>query len=80
MQNKSNSPAKKPKTRVLLVDDHPVMRRGLGQLINQEPDMVVCGEAEDAAKAFEAACELGPDVVVVDVSRRGATESSCSRT
>lgn len=63
---------RKPKTKVLLVDDHPVLRRGLSQLINQEPDMMVCGEAEDAPKAFEAVGQLEPDVVVVDVSLKGS--------
>ena len=68
------SPAvnRKPKTKVLLVDDHPVLRRGLSQLINQESDMTVCGEAEDAPKAFEAVGQLEPDVVVVDVSLKGS--------
>ncbi len=63
---------RKPKTKVLLVDDHPVLRRGLSQLINQESDMMVCGEAEDAPKAFEAVGQLEPDVVVVDVSLKGS--------
>ncbi len=62
---------RKPKARVLLVDDHPILRQGLAQLINQEPDLTVCGEAEDSPKAFAAAEELNPDVVVVDISLRG---------
>ena len=36
-----------PKRRVLIVDDHPLMRQGLAQLVNQQPDLTVCGEAED---------------------------------
>jgi DNA-binding NarL/FixJ family response regulator len=62
------STLRKPKTRVLLVDDHPILRRGLAQLINLEPDMTVCGEAEDCAKAFDLAGTLTPDIAVVDVS------------
>jgi DNA-binding NarL/FixJ family response regulator len=62
---------RKPKTRVLLVDDHPILRQGLGQLINQESDMAVCGEAEDSPKAFSAVEELQPDVAIVDISLRG---------
>ena len=54
--------------RVLLVDDHAILRQGLAQLINQESDMVVCGEAEEAPKGFELAETLQPDVAVVDVS------------
>jgi DNA-binding NarL/FixJ family response regulator len=59
------------KYRVLLVDDHPILRKGLAGLINQEPDMEVCGEAEEAPKAFEAVGLLNPDVAVVDISLRG---------
>ena len=65
------SSLRKPKTRVLLVDDHPILRRGLAQLINLEADMMVCGEAEDAAKAFDAAGTLKPDVAVIDISLKG---------
>jgi DNA-binding NarL/FixJ family response regulator len=68
MQTKPNPPSSNGKTRVLLVDDHPILRRGLAQLINQEADMVVCGEAEDAARAFQAVEKLTPDVAVVDIS------------
>ena len=59
---------RKPKTKVLLIDDHPILRRGLAQLINQEPDMVVCGEVEEAPKAFTAVSTLTPDVAVIDIS------------
>ena len=65
---KNNSPLRKGKIRVLLVDDHPILRRGLVQLINAEPDLVVCGEAEDAPKAFEAAGVCQPDVAIIDIS------------
>jgi CheY-like chemotaxis protein len=63
--------ARKAKARVLLVDDHPILRKGLAQLINQEVDMLVCGEAEEAPKAFELVGTLNPDVAVVDISLRG---------
>src|SRR5438034_7230818 len=56
------------KFKVLLVDDHPIVRQGLAQLINQEPDMTVCSEAEDAAKAFQAISTLHPHIVVVDIT------------
>jgi DNA-binding NarL/FixJ family response regulator len=54
--------------RVLLVDDHAVVRQGIAELLKQEPDMVVCGEAEDATQGLEAVKELKPDVVLVDIS------------
>jgi DNA-binding NarL/FixJ family response regulator len=53
------------------VDDHPILRKGLAQLINLEADMMVCGEAEDGPKAFEAAGTLTPDIAVIDVSLKG---------
>src|SRR5438876_11107719 len=71
MVSKNQVGLRKPKTRVLLVDDHPILRRGLAQLINQEADMTVCGEAEDAPRAFEAVSTLQPDVAVVDISLKG---------
>jgi DNA-binding NarL/FixJ family response regulator len=71
MVNKTQTPLRKPKARVLLVDDHPILRQGLVQLINQEADLAVCGEAEDSPKAFAAVEELKPDVVLVDISLKG---------
>lgn len=54
--------------RIFLVDDHPVTRRGLRELINQEPDLVVCGEEEGAARALEAIKALKPDLALVDIT------------
>ncbi len=66
--NKTPSLIRKGKTRVLLVDDHPILRKGLAQMINQEADLMVCGEAEEAGSAVEAVGTLQPDVAVVDIS------------
>src|SRR5437867_944701 len=63
---------RKPKTKVLLVDDHPILRAGLGKLINQEADMVICGEAEDGPTAFELVGTLTPDIAVIDISLKGS--------
>jgi DNA-binding NarL/FixJ family response regulator len=60
------------KRRVLIVDDHPLMRQGLAQLINQQPDLEVCGEAEDVPQAIRQTSELKPDVVIVDLSLKGS--------
>lgn len=65
--------AKKNPTRVLIVDDHPLLRRGVGQLINNEKDMTVCGEAEDAHKALTAIQDYKPDIAVIDVSLGGTS-------
>lgn len=53
---------------VLIVDDHPIVRQGLAQLINQEQDLHVCGQAEDAHQAMQAIRTLKPDMVIVDIS------------
>jgi DNA-binding NarL/FixJ family response regulator len=60
--------ARKPKYRVFLVDDHPIVRHGLTQLINREPDLMVCGESEDGSKALTAVGTAKPDVVLVDLT------------
>ena len=57
--------------RILVVDDHPILREGLLQSINRQPDMVVCGEAEDACQALGAVGRLKPDLVLVDISMPG---------
>lgn len=54
--------------RILIVDDHPIMRQGLAQLIAQEPGLAVCGEAEDAHGALQAIGRLHPDVAIVDIA------------
>jgi DNA-binding NarL/FixJ family response regulator len=56
------------KTRLLLVDDHAVMRHGLAAIVNEEPDLVVCGEAEGAAGALALLATTPVDVAVVDIS------------
>lgn len=58
--------------RVLIVDDHPIVRQGLVQLLNGESDFVVCGEADSARKAMGAIAELKPDLVIVDVVLQGS--------
>lgn len=58
----------KTKQRVLIVDDHPLLREGVARLINDQPDLVVCGEAEDPAKALAVAETSKPDLAVVDIS------------
>lgn len=54
--------------RVFVVDDHPIIRQGLAQLLEHEPDMVYCGEAEDAPEALKAIEAAKPHIVLVDIS------------
>jgi DNA-binding NarL/FixJ family response regulator len=54
--------------RVFIVDDHPLVREGLANLINQQADVTVCGEAEDSASAITGIQALQPDVILVDIS------------
>ncbi|MGH8021036.1 MAG: response regulator [Opitutaceae bacterium] len=59
------------KISIFLVDDHPLVRQGLGQVIGAETDMAICGEAETAAKALSGIDAKKPDLVIVDISLRG---------
>jgi two-component system response regulator NreC len=54
--------------RILLVDDHTILRQGLRALLEREPDMQVVGEAEDGRAAVEQTRQLKPDVVVMDIA------------
>ncbi len=56
------------KSRVLLVDDHPIVRQGVAAMLNQQPDLSVCGTAEDPHEAIETVARLKPDLVIVDLS------------
>lgn len=57
--------------RIYIVDDHPVVRRGLSQIFEREPGFYVCGEAESVAQALLAIPDLAPDLVVSDLSLEG---------
>ena len=58
----------KKRIRVLLVDDHPLVRERLAEIINREPDLTVCGEAEDRHEALEAVQAKRPDLMIVDLT------------
>jgi len=62
-------PAKSgPRHRVLIVDDHPIVRHGLRTMIDAQPDLTVCGEAQSDREARAALEQLDPDLMIVDVS------------
>jgi DNA-binding NarL/FixJ family response regulator len=68
-----NVVAKKDAMRVLIVDDHPLLRKGVSQLIDQEKDLMVVGEAEDANKAITAIETAKPDIALIDISLSGTS-------
>jgi DNA-binding NarL/FixJ family response regulator len=61
----------KPRKRILILDDHPITRYGLTQLLSHEPDLLVCGEAESAAQALGAIKSACPDLVLADITMPG---------
>jgi len=61
------------KRRVLLVDDHPIVRHGLGLLIDQEEDLMVCGETSSAVETLDNFEMMEPDIAVVDISLQGTS-------
>ena len=65
---KASTPSRDERKKVLIVDDHPLLREGLGKIINQQEDLVMCGEAGDASSGLTAVATCRPDVVIVDIS------------
>ena len=59
--------------KVMIVDDHPILREGLAQLINEQGDLSVCGQFEDSASAFDALESLQPELALVDISLKGSS-------
>lgn len=60
-----------PPIRILLVDDHTILRQGVRMLLESEPDLTVCGEASDGEEAIRLTETLAPDVVVMDITMPG---------
>jgi DNA-binding NarL/FixJ family response regulator len=65
---KGKSVKKSADVRVFIVDDHPIVRQGLRQLVEHEPDMMVCGEAESAVEGLRNIGKCRPDIAVVDLT------------
>src|SRR5215203_4387885 len=70
VKRQSKGPMKK---KIFIVDDHPMMRDGLAQMIANEPDLSVCGEAENASEALEKIEKLRPDLALVDITLRSGS-------
>jgi DNA-binding NarL/FixJ family response regulator len=71
--DKAPAPARNERRRILVVDDHPMMRAGLMQLIDKQPDMEVCGEAGGPPEALKLIVRCRPDLIIVDISMKGAS-------
>jgi DNA-binding NarL/FixJ family response regulator len=67
MKTKKQDNTPKNRTRIFLVDDHHIVRMGLTQLINQEADLMVCGEAESGKKATIGIAEQSPNIAIIDI-------------
>ncbi len=71
MKAKAKSPAAVQRKRIVVVDDHPLMREGVGRWIERAPDLEVCGEAESASQALSLVEKLKPDLVLTDIALTG---------
>jgi len=73
MAGASQTPGKgRKRTRILLVDDHPLVRERLAEVINRESDLVVCAEAEDRYEALETIKARQPQLVIVDITLKSS--------
>ena len=72
VMKKSTWGRSKKRIRVLLVDDHPVVRESLKMILQREPDMKVCGEAEDQGQALKLAVALKPHLAIVDLTLKNS--------
>ena len=66
--NNSSSKTIARKSRIFIVDDHPLVREGLTNLINGQDDLIICGEAKNSAQAFDGIMKADPDVALIDIS------------
>ncbi|MBN1476461.1 response regulator transcription factor [Candidatus Sumerlaeota bacterium] len=73
MESRASGETAQRPARVLIIDDHPLVRAGLAQMLRIEPDLRICGEAEDAASGLSAIEEMKPDIVILDISLRGVS-------
>ena len=66
--NNSSSKTIARKNRVFIVDDHPLVREGLTNLVNGQDDLIICGEAKNSAQALDGIMKADPDVALIDIS------------
>lgn len=71
MQKKKAPAAESKKSKIYIVDDHPIFREGLASIIRQQPGLTICGEADTAPKAFDEIRRLKPDILLTDIGLPG---------
>lgn len=71
--NTLSQPRAETKSRVYVIEDHPLMRRSLVDAIDRETDLMVCGEAENAEEAFVAVMSVRPDIVLTDIQLKSSS-------
>lgn len=69
--SRKKSNPKPPRKKIFLVDDHPMMRDGMGKLIDSEPDLLCCGTANSAEEALDVILSTQPDLVITDITLPG---------
>lgn len=80
IDKKEKSQNRERKTRILIVDDHAIVRQGLIKLVNEESDLVVCAEVGNADEALEAFKEQQVDLAIVDISLKGTNGLELTKT
>ena len=73
MSAKEQKKVEEDKSKILVVDDHPMVREGIARLVDDEQDLMICGQADDAPEALKAISETKPDIAVVDVSLKSSS-------
>ena len=73
MSAKEQKKVEGDKSKILVVDDHPMVREGIARLVDNEQDLMICGQADDAPEALKAISETKPDIAVVDVSLKSSS-------
>ncbi len=68
----SSALATLPKRKILLVDDHPIVRQGLAEMLNHEDDLTICGTAENTFEALDQIEKVKPDLVLLDITLKGS--------
>jgi DNA-binding NarL/FixJ family response regulator len=72
MGAKKQKKAEEDKSKIFIVDDHPMIREGIVRLVDDEPNLAICGQADDAPEALKAISETKPDIVVIDISLKSS--------